>query len=78
MYMISLPTKAYITSANQRNPPPTPPHYVTGPLISMLCNRYSCKRVALLGAVLACGGTWLSSMSVSLGQVYLTYGVVTG
>ncbi|XP_020370273.2 monocarboxylate transporter 3 [Rhincodon typus] len=52
--------------------------YGTGPLCSIVVNRFSCRPVMLVGGLLASSGMILASFSVNITQLYLTAGVVTG
>ncbi|XP_072348195.1 monocarboxylate transporter 3 [Scyliorhinus torazame] len=52
--------------------------YGTGPVCSILVNRYGCRPVMLIGGLLASTGMILASFSANITQLYLTVGVVTG
>ncbi|XP_067876006.1 monocarboxylate transporter 3 [Heterodontus francisci] len=52
--------------------------YGTGPLCSIVVNRFGCRSVMLVGGLLASSGMILASFSANITQLYLTAGVVTG
>ncbi|KAM4634966.1 monocarboxylate transporter 4-like [Polymixia lowei] len=52
--------------------------YGTGPLCSVLVNRFGCRPVMLVGGVFASLGMILASFSTSIIHIYLTTGVITG
>ncbi|XP_072444520.1 monocarboxylate transporter 3 isoform X2 [Chiloscyllium punctatum] len=52
--------------------------YGTGPLCSIVVNRFSCRPVMLVGGLLASSGMILASFSANITQLYLTAGVLTG
>ncbi|XP_020495710.1 monocarboxylate transporter 4 [Labrus bergylta] len=52
--------------------------YGTGPLCSVLVNRYGCRPVMMVGGVLASLGMTLASFSTSIIHIYLCTGVITG
>ncbi|XP_078094508.1 monocarboxylate transporter 3 [Mustelus asterias] len=52
--------------------------YGTGPVCSIVVNRFGCRPVMLVGGLLASTGMILASFSTNITQLYLTAGVVTG
>ncbi|XP_028674227.1 monocarboxylate transporter 4-like [Erpetoichthys calabaricus] len=52
--------------------------YGTGPLCSILVNRFGCRPVMMVGGLLASLGMVTASFCTSIIQVYLTTGVLTG
>ncbi len=50
----------------------------SGPIASMLVNRYGCRAVTILGAILASFGLAISAASNNLILLYLSIGVCTG
>ncbi|XP_041033568.1 monocarboxylate transporter 3 [Carcharodon carcharias] len=52
--------------------------YGTGPVCSIVVNRFGCRPVMLIGGLLASSGMILASFSANITQLYLTAGVVTG
>uniref|UniRef100_A0A8C7HH06 Solute carrier family 16 member 3 n=1 Tax=Oncorhynchus kisutch TaxID=8019 RepID=A0A8C7HH06_ONCKI len=52
--------------------------YGTGPLCSVLVNRYGCRPVMMVGGLFASLGMILSSFSTSILHIYLSTGVITG
>ncbi|KAJ4932251.1 hypothetical protein JOQ06_010676 [Pogonophryne albipinna] len=52
--------------------------YGSGPLCSVLVNRFGCRPVMLVGGILASLGMILASFSTSIIHIYLTTGVITG
>ncbi|KAL0993575.1 hypothetical protein UPYG_G00109970 [Umbra pygmaea] len=52
--------------------------YGTGPLCSVLVNRFGCRPVMMVGGLFASLGMILSSQSTSIIHIYLTTGVITG
>ncbi|XP_071028831.1 monocarboxylate transporter 4-like isoform X2 [Oncorhynchus clarkii lewisi] len=52
--------------------------YGTGPLCSVLVNRYGCRPVMMVGGLFASLGMILSSFSTSIIHIYLSTGVITG
>lgn len=53
-------------------------HPVTGPAVSVLANRFGCKRVTIFGSVLASIGFILSYFANDIKVLYLTFGVLGG
>ncbi|KAF4519217.1 hypothetical protein B566_EDAN015323 [Ephemera danica] len=51
---------------------------LSGPIASFLTDRYGCRRVTMVGGVLAATGFVLSSMTESIGLLLLTFGVIAG
>lgn len=49
-----------------------------GPIASFLTDRYGCRRVTMVGAVLAATGFVLSAMTQSMASLLLTFGVLAG
>ncbi|XP_060946282.1 monocarboxylate transporter 4-like isoform X2 [Limanda limanda] len=52
--------------------------YGTGPLCSVLVNRFGCRPVMMVGGIFASLGMILASFSTSIIHIYLTTGVITG
>lgn len=53
-------------------------NFLFGPLASLLCDRYGCRRVAFVGAVLSVTGLFLTSLVTRLHYMFLTYGLLWG
>jgi len=51
---------------------------LTGPLATWLTDRYGCRRVTIMGSILACAGFLLASFSHNIALLYLFFGVVSG
>ncbi|XP_039620635.1 monocarboxylate transporter 3 [Polypterus senegalus] len=52
--------------------------YGTGPLCSILVNKFGCRPTMLVGGLLASGGMVMASFTRNIIELYLTAGVVTG
>ncbi|XP_056627816.1 monocarboxylate transporter 4 [Triplophysa dalaica] len=52
--------------------------YGSGPLCTILVNRFGCRPVMLVGGLLASSGMILASFSTSIIHIYLCTGVITG
>ncbi|XP_068587663.1 monocarboxylate transporter 4-like [Cebidichthys violaceus] len=52
--------------------------YGTGPLCSILVNRFGCRPVMMVGGLFASLGMILASFSTSIIHIYLSTGVITG
>ncbi|XP_006635197.1 monocarboxylate transporter 4 [Lepisosteus oculatus] len=52
--------------------------YGTGPLCSVLVNRFGCRPVMMVGGLFASLGMIMASFSTSIIHIYLTTGVITG
>ncbi|KAM4716942.1 monocarboxylate transporter 4-like isoform 1-T2 [Anableps anableps] len=52
--------------------------YGTGPLCSVLVNRFGCRPVMMVGGLFASFGMILASFSTSIIHIYLSAGVITG
>ncbi|XP_077594386.1 monocarboxylate transporter 4-like [Stigmatopora nigra] len=52
--------------------------YGTGPLCSVLVNRFGCRPVMMVGGILASLGMILASFATTVVHIYLSVGVVTG
>ncbi|KAJ8283929.1 hypothetical protein COCON_G00027790 [Conger conger] len=52
--------------------------YGTGPICSVLVNRFGCRPVMMVGGLFASLGMILASYSTSIIHIYLTTGVITG
>lgn len=52
--------------------------YGTGPISSVLVNRFGCRPVMMVGGLFASAGMILGSLCTSIIQIYLTVGVMTG
>ena len=53
-------------------------NFLFGPLTSILCDRFGCRRVAFVGALLSVTGLFLTSLVTRLQYMYLTYGLLWG
>ena len=53
-------------------------NFLCGPLTSILCDRFGCRRVACAGALLSITGLFLTSLVTQLHFMYLTYGLLWG
>lgn len=53
-------------------------NFLCGPLSSILCDRFGCRKVALIGAVLSVSGLFLTSFVTDLHYMYITYGLLWG
>ena len=53
-------------------------NFLCGPLSSILCDRFGCRRVAFVGALLSVTGLFLTSLVSRLHYMYLTYGLLWG
>lgn len=51
---------------------------LTGPVASVITNRYGCRKTTILGGFIASLGFCLSSLTNSIGQLCLTLGVIAG
>ncbi|XP_039290550.1 uncharacterized protein LOC111047355 [Nilaparvata lugens] len=51
---------------------------LSGPVASFLTDRYGCRRVSIVGGVLAATGFIISSFSNSMEMLFLTFGVIAG
>ncbi|XP_051898820.1 monocarboxylate transporter 3 [Pristis pectinata] len=52
--------------------------YGSGPLCSIMVNRFGCRPVMLVGGLLASSGMIIASFSINITQLYMSAGVVTG
>ncbi|XP_052427076.1 monocarboxylate transporter 3 [Carassius gibelio] len=52
--------------------------YGSGPISSIMVNKFGCRPVMLVGGLLASGGMIIASFTSNIIQVYLTAGVITG
>ncbi|XP_067285818.1 monocarboxylate transporter 3 [Pseudorasbora parva] len=52
--------------------------YGSGPLCSIMVNKFGCRPVMLVGGLLASGGMISASFTTNIIQLYLTAGVITG
>ncbi|XP_038123494.1 monocarboxylate transporter 4 [Cyprinodon tularosa] len=52
--------------------------YGTGPVCSVLVNRFGCRPVMMVGGLFASSGMILASFSTSIVHIYLCTGVITG
>ncbi|XP_063075006.1 monocarboxylate transporter 4-like [Engraulis encrasicolus] len=52
--------------------------YGTGPMCSILVNRYGCRPVMMVGGIFASLGMIMASFATSIFHIYLTTGVITG
>lgn len=53
-------------------------HGSSGPLCSVLINRFGVQLVVMIGGLLISTGTIATSFATSMNQMYITYGLVTG
>lgn len=51
---------------------------LSGPISSFLTDRYGCRRVTIVGAILSSSGFVISSMANSMEVLFLTFGVLAG
>ena len=49
-----------------------------GPIASIACDKFTCRKCVIAGSVIACVGFVLSAQATELYQVYLAYGVISG
>uniref|UniRef100_A0A8C1ZI62 Solute carrier family 16 member 8 n=1 Tax=Cyprinus carpio TaxID=7962 RepID=A0A8C1ZI62_CYPCA len=52
--------------------------YGSGPISSIMVNKFGCRPVMLVGGLLASGGMIIASVTTNIIQLYLTAGVITG
>uniref|UniRef100_A0AAR2IIH9 Major facilitator superfamily (MFS) profile domain-containing protein n=1 Tax=Pygocentrus nattereri TaxID=42514 RepID=A0AAR2IIH9_PYGNA len=52
--------------------------YGTGPVCSVLVNRFGCRPVMMVGGLFAASGMILASFATSIIHIYLSIGVLTG
>ncbi|XP_062389291.1 monocarboxylate transporter 4-like [Sardina pilchardus] len=52
--------------------------YGTGPICSILVNRFGCRPVMMVGGIFASLGMIMASFATSIYHIYLTTGVITG
>ncbi|KAG5280393.1 hypothetical protein AALO_G00088620 [Alosa alosa] len=52
--------------------------YGTGPICSILVNRFGCRPVMMVGGIFASLGMIMASFATSIFHIYLTTGVITG
>lgn len=52
--------------------------FFSGPLCSILVNRFGCRPVMMVGGLFASLGMILASFSTSIIHIYLCTGVITG
>lgn len=50
----------------------------SGPFVSMLANKYGCRRITIMGAVISCAAFILSVFSPNIEMLILTYGILGG
>ena len=51
---------------------------LSGPVASALTDRYGCRKMTILGSLLATAGFLLSSVANSIEVLYLTFGIMSG
>lgn len=51
---------------------------LSGPIASFLTDRYGCRKVTIVGSILACLGFVLSAFSTSMEMLFLTFGILAG
>ena len=52
--------------------------YITGPVASALCHRYSCRSVVFWGAILTCVGQIISAYAPNIEFLFFSYSIVGG
>lgn len=53
-------------------------HWSSGPLSSVMTNRFGFQLVVMVGGLLISSGTIATSFTSSINQMYITYGLVAG
>ena len=53
-------------------------NFFCGPIASALCDRFGCRAVAVVGALLSVLGLFLTSFIQEVHKMYITYGLVWG
>jgi MFS family permease len=51
---------------------------LSGPIASFLTDRYGCRKVTIVGSILACAGFVLSTLATSIEVLFLTFGILAG
>ncbi|XP_060522191.1 monocarboxylate transporter 14-like [Cylas formicarius] len=51
---------------------------LTGPIMSVLVDRYGCRPMTIVGGIISAVGFCISSKAESIGVMYLTFGVLAG
>jgi MFS transporter, MCT family, solute carrier family 16 (monocarboxylic acid transporters), member 9 len=51
---------------------------LSGPVASFLTDRYGCRKVTIVGSILACSGFMLSTLANSIEVLFLTFGILAG
>lgn len=51
---------------------------MSGPVLSNLVDKYGCRKMTMIGGVIACTGFVLASLSNSVEFLYLTFGILAG
>lgn len=51
---------------------------IVGPVASALTNRYGCRKVTVVGAVIASSGFLLSLFAPNIYYLYVTFGILSG
>lgn len=51
---------------------------LSGPIASILTDRFGCRRVSIFGAILSCLGFVISCFTNSIEVLFLTFGVISG
>ena len=51
-------------------------HHILGPVSGMLCDRFTCQKVVIVGGLLSCLGCVLSAFAPSLNYLYITFAVI--
>lgn len=51
---------------------------LSGPIASYLTDRYGCRKVTIVGSIMASIGFLLSAMSTSMEMLFVTFGVIAG
>ena len=52
--------------------------FISGPIVSVIANKFGHRAVVILGGLLSGGGLFVSTFSNSLAFLYMTYGVLGG
>lgn len=51
---------------------------LVGPIMSNLVDKYGCQRMTMIGGVLGCAGFVLSTLTDSIGVMFITFGFISG
>ena len=50
----------------------------SGPIVSSLVNKYGCRTITIVGALIAAFGLGISTMATSVTTLYVTIGLLAG